>query len=207
MVTRTEAVPGIPVPAGHLCGLTWLRGRLWFSEAARGRILAVDPGTGAVESTLDCPGVRTDLTSRDGLLIQVVDEPRVLRTIDPDTGVVVGESPAPRPGHKLCGLETGPHGSWYGYEDMRVVDRRDDDGRLVSSFPVSGAVAGLTVAGDHVLYADYQAGTVTVLDAVHGRELTVLSVPGNPTGLTWDGDLVWYCDYTTSHLRAVSLIG
>lgn len=205
MTLKVESTRDIPVPAGHLCGLAWSGQLLWFSEAEQGRIMAVDPHSGVVVRQLDCPGVRTDLTTRDGHLLQVVGGERALRAVDPDSGAVVAETPGPRPGHTLCGLEVSRHGIWFGYEDLRLIDRRDEEGRLLDSIPVSGAVAGITVTDRHLVYADYTAGTLTVVDPGRHREVASYAVPGNPTGLTWDGSRVWYCDYTTSQLRAVIL--
>ncbi|WP_320066142.1 hypothetical protein [Micromonospora sp. RTGN7] len=205
MSLRAESVRDIPVPARRLCGLAWSGQFLWFSEADQGRIMAVDPIAGTVERRIDCPDVRTDLATRDGHLLQVVGGERALRAIDPDSGAIVAETPAPRPGHKLCGLEVSRHGTWFGYEDLGLIDLRDGDGRLLKTIAVTGAVAGLTVSDRHLVYADHPAGSVTVVDLASGLEVVSYAVTGNPTGLTWDGSRIWYCDYTTSHLRAVTL--
>ncbi|SBT43046.1 NHL repeat-containing protein [Micromonospora auratinigra] len=205
MSVAVEPTRDIPVPARHLCGLAWSGQLLWFSEAEQGRILAVDPHSGTVVREIACPDVRTDLTTRDGQLLQVVGGERAVRSLDPETGTVVAETPGPRPGHTLCGLEASRHGLWFGYEDLRLIDRRAEDGRLLDSIPVTGAVAGITVTDHHLVYADHPAGTLTVVDPDTHREVARYAVTGNPTGLTWDGSRVWYCDYTTSRLRAVSL--
>ncbi|GAA2704340.1 YncE family protein [Micromonospora olivasterospora] len=205
MTLRADQVRDIPLRARRLCGLAWSGQFLWFSEADQNRIMAVDPFSGTVARRLDCPDVRTDLATRDGALLQVVGVERAVRTIDPDTGEVLGELPNPRPGHKLCGLEVSRHGRWLGYEDLRLIDLRDDDGLLLDSVPVSGAVAGVTVTDKHLVYADYPAGALTVVDLARRREIASYRVAGNPTGLTWDGGRVWYCDYTGCRLRAVTL--
>ncbi|WBB75809.1 hypothetical protein O7602_09995 [Micromonospora sp. WMMD1128] len=205
MSVSVESTRDIAVPARHLCGLVWSGELLWFSEAEQGRILAVDSATGAVARQFACPEVRTDLTVHDGRLVQVVGADRALRAVDPETGAVVAETPGPRPGHTLCGLEASRHGTWFGYEDLRVIDRRADDGRLLDSIPVTGAVAGITTTDRHLVYADHAAGTLTVVDPERRREIATYRAPGHPTGVAWDGSRIWFCDYTTSHLRAVTL--
>lgn len=205
MSLAVDPVRDIPVSARRLCGLAWSGQFLWFSAADQGRIMAVDPFSGTVERQLDCPDVRTDLATRDGVLLQVVGERRAMCSIDPDTGEILGELPNPRPGRKLCGLEVSRHGQWLGYDDLRLIDLRDAEGLLLDSIPITGAVSGIAVTDKHLVYAEHAAGTLTVVDLARRREIASYRVAGSPTGLTWDGGRVWYCDYTGSRLRAVTL--
>lgn len=95
------SVRDIPVRALKLCGLTWSGEFLWFSEAVSNSIMALDPATGKVEHRLPCAGVRTDLTTLSGNLVQVVGDHRALRVIAPDSGDTLMELPNPRPGNVL----------------------------------------------------------------------------------------------------------
>lgn len=202
------SVRDIPVRALKLCGLTWSGEFLWFSEAVSNQLMALDPHTGEVEHRIACPGVRTDLTTMDGLLVQVVGDERRLRVVDPQDGRCVGEMPNPRPGHQLSGLEATRDGLWLGYEDLRLVelrDRRTFD--LIDTYKVKYPVAGLTVSDHYVAYADHRAGTVNMFDLDSRRDVASYSVAGNPTGITWDGRRIWYCDFTTLQLRAIEVPG
>jgi hypothetical protein len=202
------SVRDIPVRALKLCGLTWSGQFLWFSEAVSNQIMALDPYTGSVEHQIPCAGVRTDLTTVDGRLVQVVGEHHDLRMLEPTTGEVVAELPNPRPGNVLCGLEATRHGTWLGYEDLSIVDlRSSDDLRLIDSFPVRHRIAGLTVSDHYLFYADHNAATINVVHIADQREMAAYSVAGNPTGITWDGSRIWYCDYTTLQLRAIEVPG
>ena len=201
-------VRDIPVHALKLCGLTWSGEFLWYSEAVLNQLVAVDPANGRVERRISCPEVRTDLTTIGGNLVQVVGERRALRVIDPVTGDTIAELPNPRPDHVLTGLEATRHGVWFGYEDRNSVDLRDPDGlRLIDVIPVRHSVAGLTVSDKFLVYADYRAGTINLVDIDSKREIARYDVAGNPTGLSWDGSLIWYCDYTTLQLRAIEIPG
>ncbi|GAB3974154.1 hypothetical protein GCM10029978_055060 [Actinoallomurus acanthiterrae] len=202
------SVRDIPVHAMKLCGLTWTGQYLWFSDAVRNRIAALDPATGQVIRSHPCPGVRTDLTTIGGHLVQVAGADRVLRFIDPESGEILRELPNPRPGNTLCGLEATRHGLWLGYEDLRTIDLRDlDDLRLVTSVPVRHRIAGVTVSDVYLAYADYRGATINILELASGREVASISVNGNPTGIAWDGSFIWYCDYTTFQLRAIEVPG
>ncbi|GAA4072012.1 hypothetical protein [Actinomadura miaoliensis] len=201
-------VRDIPVRGLKLCGLTWSGTFLWCSEAVQNLIMAVDPASGEVARRLPCRDVRTDLTTLGGYLVQVAGPHGVLRVLDPHSGEVVGELPNPRPGAVLCGLEATRHGLWLGYGDLRRIDLRGvDDLRLVDSFPVRHAVAGVTVSDGYLAYADQRAGTINLLDLDRGRDVASVSVPGNPTGIAWDGSLIWYCDHATFQLRAIEVPG
>ncbi|GLY49764.1 hypothetical protein [Lentzea sp. NBRC 102530] len=201
-------VRDIPVRALKLCGLTWSGEFLWFSEAVSNQIMALDPVTGSVERRIPCPGVRTDLTTLAGNLVQVVGDRRDLRVIDPASGDTVLEMPNPRPGHVLCGLEATKDGIWLGYEDLRVLDLRSaQSGELLDTIPIPRAVAGLTVSDRFLVYAEHQAGTINLIDVALRRQVASYDVAGNPTGITWDGSRIWYCDYTTLQLRAIEVPG
>jgi hypothetical protein len=201
-------VRDIPVRALKLCGLTWSGEFLWFSEAVLNQIMALDPLTGQVECKLDCPEVRTDLTTIGGNLVQVVGKRRDLRVINPSTGDTVKEIPNPRPDNVLCGMEATRDGVWFGYEDIKLIDLRSTEGmELIDTFPVRHEIAGVAVSDDFIMYADYRGGTINLVDTSSRREVASLDVAGNPTGLTWDGSRIWYCDYTTLQLRAIEVPG
>ncbi|WP_235834586.1 YncE family protein [Actinomadura logoneensis] len=201
-------VRDIPVRAFKLCGLTWTGQDLWFSEAVSNQIMALDPATGEVRHRVPCAGVRTDLTTLDGDLVQVAGPDRDLRVLDRHAGEVLGERPNPRPGHVLCGLEATRHGLWLGYEDLRQIDLRDpDDLRLLASYQVRRPVAGITMSDGFLVYSDYRGATINLLDLARGVEVASVSVAGNPTGIAWDGTRIWYCDYTTLQLRAIEIPG
>jgi hypothetical protein len=202
------SVRDIPVRALKLCGLTWSGEFLWFSEAVSNQIMALDPHTGNVERRIPCQEVRTDLTTVNGNLVQVVGERRDLRVIDPGQGETIGTVPNPRPGHVLCGLEATRHGLWLGYEDLRVIELREPEQMsLLESFPVRYSMAGLTVSDNYIVYADYRNATINVVGLADRREVAQYSVAGNPTGTTWDGTRIWYCDHTTLQLRAIEIPG
>lgn len=208
MPISVGTVRDLPVRGGlKLCGLTWFGELLWYSEAVSNSIAAVDPVNGKVARRLSCPGVRTDLTTLAGNLVQVVGRERALRVLDPASGDLVIEMPNPRPGHVLCGLEATRDGIWFGYEDLRVLDLRTVDGELVDTIPVTRPIAGLTVSDRYLAYAEYPAGTINLVDIEERREVACYDVAGNPTGLTWDGSRIWYCDYTTLQLRAIEVPG
>jgi len=200
-------VRDIPVRALRLCGLTWTGHCLWYSDAVRNQIAALDPGSGEVTHRIACPDVCTDLTTIGGNLVQVAGKERALRVIAPESGEIVGELPNPRPGSALGGLEATRDGLWLGYEDLRVIDlRRPGDLELIASFPVRHAVVGVTVSDHYLAYSD-RAGTINLVDLVENREVQSIAVNGSPTGIAWDGTWIWYCDYATFQIRAIEVPG
>lgn len=208
MPLAAGTVRDVPVRALKMCGLTWSGQFLWFSEAVSNEIIAIDTCDGTVLHRVPCPEVRTDLTTLRGNLMQIAGGERALRVIDPNSAAVVAEVPNPRPGHVLCGLEATSHGIWLGYEDLGIIDlRSQEDFHLIDSIHVGGSVAGVTVSDSFLVYADYRAATINLVDLDERRELAAYSVAGNPTGLTWDGSKIWYCDHTTLQLRAITVPG
>lgn len=206
MTVREAAA--LRVEGSHLCGLSWLGGLLWYSDAGLEQIIAVDPTTGVVASRLPCPGVRTGLTAAAAgtRLVQVVGEDKRLRAIEPHTGEVLEEYPNPRPGGELCGLHDTADGLWTGYQRPPVLDlRRHVDHEPIVSIPVDEDVADITVVGECVVFANHPDARLNVVDLGTGRIVKVIPVAGHPTGLAWDGGRFWYCDYGAGHLRAVEV--
>jgi sugar lactone lactonase YvrE len=206
-VTAREAA-ALRVEGSHLCGLAWLDGLLWYSDAGLEQIVAVDPATGVVASRLPCPGVRTGLTAAaDGTrLVQVVGKDKRLRAVEPHTGEVLEEYPNPRPGGELCGLHDTADGLWTGYQRPPVLDlRRHVDHEAIVSIPVDEDVADLTSVDELVVFANHPDARLNVVDPEARWIVQVIPVAGNPTGLTWDGDRFWYCDYGAGRLRPVEV--
>ncbi len=206
MLTRPEVLCDIPVEGPQLCGLTFFRGLLWYSDSILNKIIAIDPLSGTVERTFDCPGVRTGLTSRHGNLLQVAGPERSLREIDPDTGQTVKEFDNPRPGHELCGMEATDDSLWLGYKEPSVVDlRRWRDLSPVTSIETDADVGGVTVIDALLAVADHPQAHINIFNPSTKEILVTFAVAGNPTGLTWDGQRLWYCDNTNSELRALEM--
>jgi hypothetical protein len=202
------SVRDIPVRALRLCGLTWTGQFLWFSEAVSNQIMALDPYAGSIEHRVPCPGVKADLTTADGYLIQVAGADRALRVIDPVAGCVVDERPNPRPGSTLAGVEATRHGLWLGYDNPGLIELRDRRTlELIESYHIRHPMAGLTVSDNYAVYADRDAGNLNLFDLDTGRDVASYSVAGQPTGVTWDGTRIWYCDYATLQLRAIEIPG
>jgi len=205
MSVREE--PGVRVAGEQLCGLAWLGGLLWYSDAGLEQIIAVDPESGAEERRLPCPGVRTGLTAAGAgtRLVQVVGADKRLRALDPESGETIEEQANPRPGGELCGLHDTADGLWFGYQRPPVLDlRRHGDLEPVVTIPVDQDVADMTAVDGLVVFANNDDARLNVVDPGTGAIVRVISVAGSPTGLTWDGSRFWYCDYGAGHLRSVA---
>jgi hypothetical protein len=208
MLYAAGTVQDIPVEGERLCGLTFVDGLLWFSDASLEQILAVRIDNGQIERRIVCPGVRTGLSHFGRHLIQVVTAARVLREIDIDSGAILRELPNPRPDRELCGIETCRKGIWLGYRDVQRLDlRRYHDLKLVDTIAVDDDVAGVTVVDRFIAFASYPKALIHLVDPQAKLVVASIGVPGNPTGLTFDGRRIWYCDYNTSQIRAIELPG
>ncbi|NIL58921.1 hypothetical protein [Salinispora arenicola] len=196
----------LPAPGGYLCGLTFDGEFFWHSDQEAGEIYALAPDTGAVVRTLSCPRVRADLTVGGGVLCQVGGRPKRILLVDSVTGDVLGEKRVLPPSGRLCGVETSGVMMWLGLRGPAVVQLRDVATMTVRrEFAVPGTPSGLTVAGDVVVYAEFEGA---VLRAVDGRDGTLLAeavVDGRPVGVTWDGAMIWYADFVGRRLAAVRL--
>ncbi|GIJ28403.1 hypothetical protein Vqi01_35650 [Micromonospora qiuiae] len=204
--TTLPVVRELPAPGSYLCGLTYDGEVFWHSDQEAGEIYALDPATGAVVRTLSCRRVRADLTVGGGALCQVGGRPKRILLIDPTNGEVLAEREVRPPSGRLCGVETSGVMMWMGLRGPSVVQLRDVETMTVRrEFAVPGTPSGLTVAGDVVIYADFEAALLRAVDGRDGRLLGEALVDGRPVGLTWDGALVWYADFAGRRLAAVRL--
>lgn len=204
--TTLPIVRELPAPGTYLCGLTHDGEHFWHSDQEAGEIYALDPATGAVVRTLSCRRVRADLTVGGGALCQVGGRPKRILLIDPDSGRVVAEREVAPASGRLCGVEASGVMMWMGLRAPSVVQLRDVETMAVRrEFAVPGTPSGLTVAGDVVIYADFEAALLRAVDGRSGRLLGEALVEGRPVGLTWDGALLWYADFAGRRLVAVRM--
>ena len=206
IVKSARPIQSIPVAAGHLCGLTWFRGLLWYSDASLNQIRGIDVVTSSIVRQLPCPDVRTGLTWVDTNLVQVVGSSgkRALLFIDVETGATRRELPDPRSEGELCGIESGDHGLWMGYKNPNVLELRSlPEAKCIESIPLPSPPAGVTKVGELIAFADYQQGQIHLVDRTQKAIITTVKVTGNPTGLTWTGSHLWYCDYQNAQLRSI----
>jgi len=207
MLYAAGSVRDISVDAEILTGLTWYGGMLWYADAARERVVAVDPHDGRSETVIACPELRRGLATVGGNLVYAAGPDSRLRFVDPVSGDLVAELRNPRPGAAIAGLEGSWQGLWLGYRD-RIDLRSPTDFLLVSCIAVHGMVSGLTVTDRYVIYADRQTECLVVVDPTSEQpEVLPVNVHGTPTGLAWDGSRTWYCDSGFSRLRAIEVPG
>ncbi|MHA6297515.1 NHL repeat-containing protein [Devosia sp. CAU 1758] len=121
-------VASIPTPGDGASGLAWAEGALWVGEYRARRIYQVDPGTGAVQRTIEATRFVTGVTWVDGELWHGTweDDRSDLRHIDAQTAEVLEilEMPA---GAGVSGLESNGADRFYcggGSSGMLRVVRR-----------------------------------------------------------------------------------
>lgn len=104
-----EVLGSIPAPsADDNSGLAWAEGSLWIGQAEAGKILQLDPKTGAILRTISSDRFVTGVTWVEGDLWHGTwddNVPSELRRVDPHTGEVL-ESLVMPPDVGVSGLES-----------------------------------------------------------------------------------------------------
>jgi hypothetical protein len=206
MLYAAGSVHDVSVDAECLCGLTWFGELLWFADAGRERVVAIDPYAGEVLTVIACPGLRCGLATVGGHLVYAAGLDDRLCIIDPDAGQLLAEARNPRAGEEITALEGGRRGLWIGYRNLLEL-RSVSDFRVLASVGVRAKVAGATVTDRYVIYSNRQSESIIVVDPALEQEILPIGVHGSPTGLTWDGSRIWYCDNASSRLRAIDVPG
>jgi DNA-binding SARP family transcriptional activator/ABC-type transport system substrate-binding protein len=155
---------------------------VWVSRSVgRGQILRLDPETGSPEHVWDNVTPYLNLAYRDGSL-WAADERGIAR-IDARTNLLTPVTGI----HGNCGgggggcVVAGDGAGWTSHESNGAVYKVDQDGHIAATYAI-GIGARFMSFSDGVLWvANYDAGTVTGIDAVTGK-LTTTYRFGHPVG-------------------------
>jgi DNA-binding SARP family transcriptional activator/ABC-type transport system substrate-binding protein len=155
---------------------------VWVSRSVgRGQILRLDPETGRPEHVWDNVTPYLNLAYRDGSL-WVADEHGIAR-IDSRTNLLTPVSGI----HGNCGgggggcVMAGGGAGWTSHESNGSVYKVDRDGHIAATYTIGIGARFLSFSDGILWVANYDAGTVTGIDAVTGK-LTATYRFGHPVG-------------------------
>jgi streptogramin lyase len=182
-----------PFPgAAQVHGITHDGRQVWAATGTR--LLAIDPGSGAVARTLE---VACDAgTAFDGTHLWQVAEARIDR-IDPATGEVVASIPAPGHGRD-SGLAWAEGSLWVGqYRDRRIHRIDPGTGAILRTIESDRFVTGVTWADGELWHGTWEgeAGELRRVDPGSGAVLERVDMPPGAvvSGLEHDGAGLFYC--------------
>jgi ABC-type transport system substrate-binding protein len=163
-------------------------GSVWVSRSAGGgQIVRLDPSTGRAEHVWKHVTPYLNLAYGDGAL-WVADERGIAR-IDPRTNLltrVTGIQGNCGGGGGGCVVAGGGSG-WTSHESKGAVYRVDRTGHIAATHPMGIGTRFLSFSEGVLWVANYDAGTVTGIDAVTGEPTTTYRF-GHPVGPMAAGD-------------------
>jgi DNA-binding SARP family transcriptional activator/ABC-type oligopeptide transport system substrate-binding subunit len=161
---------------------------VWVSRSVgRGQILRLDPETGRPEHVWDNVTPYLNLAYREGAL-WVADERGIAR-IDARTNLLTAVTGI----HGNCGgggggcVAAGGGSGWTSHESKGAVYKVDRDGHIAATYTIGVGARFLSVSDGVLWVANFDAGTVTGIDAVTGK-LTTTYRFGHPVGPMAAGD-------------------
>jgi glutamine cyclotransferase len=199
----------IPSPTGHLCGLAWVDGFLWYSDGKESTIYKLDPMSGEALTVHHVPDVNTSLSYDGGYLWQVTGEgyltgPKSVTKIDPDSGAALEVIGLGVDSMYVTGVEVRGDEVWVGLEQRgRLQQRRLHTGEIIRDYRAEPRIAGIAAADGVFFYCEFDQRLLVEVDPETGVELAQYLLEGNPTGVTWDGRHIWYNDYSGKKIRKV----
>lgn len=206
---KLPTLHSIPSPTGHLCGLAWVDGCLWYSDGKESTIYKLDPVNGETLTVHKIPDMNTSLSYDGGYLWQVTGEgyltgPKSVTKIDPETGRVLEVIGLGVGSKHIAGVEVQGDKVWLGLEQIgRLQQRRLHTGEILRDFRAEPRIAGIVAANGSFCYCEFDQRLLVEVDPETGVELARYRLDGNPTGVTWDGHYIWYNDYTGKKIRKV----
>lgn len=173
-------------------GVSYDGQRVWAATGAQ--LLAIDPGTGAIERTLDqaCDAG----TAFDGKHLYQIAESRIAK-IDPATGEVLATIPAPGEGCD-SGLTWAEGSLWVGnYQNRRIHQVDPETGAIRRTIESNRFVTGVTWVDGELWHGTWEADESELrhVDARSGEVLERLAMPAGVgvSGLESDGAGLFYC--------------
>jgi outer membrane protein assembly factor BamB len=181
-----------PFPGGGpIHGVTWDGTRVWFAtdEAVR----ALDPVTG--DTVRSIPLSCDAGTAYDGRYLYQLSAGRILK-VDPETGRVLSELPAP--GDGASGLTWAEGRLWMGqYQGRRILELDAETGAAVRVLESDRFVTGVTWAEGELWHGTWEGDESELrrVDPGSGLVLERLRVPAGSgvSGLESDGGALFYC--------------
>ena len=184
-------------------GVTYDGQKVWFASGEQ--LTAFDPGSGSIDHVL---GVAAHAgTAFDGEHLFQLAEDRI-QTIDPKTGQVLGNIPAPGKGGD-SGLTWAEGTLWVGhYREGRIYQVDPDSGAILRTIDSTRFVTGVTWVDGDLWHGTWQgdASELHRVDPRTGEVLQVLAMPPGVgvSGLESDGGDRFFCGGGTSgKVRAV----
>lgn len=200
-----------PEGVAQTFGVTFDGRRLWLVDGATGRLVSMDPETGAVRHEL--PGLHADAgVASDGESLWVIVRDEIL-CVSPEDGTVLSRIRLPG-GADHSGLAWAEGALWVGqFRGGGVLKVDPESGAVLKRLTSDRLVTGVTWAdgglwhGSEVEPGAREGYEIRRVDPESGEVLDVLQLPDGATcaGLAADADGRFWCgDATTGEVRAVS---
>lgn len=173
-------------------GVTWDGEQVWF--ATTGKLLALDPSTGATVRTLDVAAHAG--TAFDGKHLFQIAEDRIQK-IDPQTGRVLSTIPAPGGGND-SGMTWAEGSLWVGqYRERKIHQIDPETGKILRTLESNRFVTGVTFVEGALWHGTWEGDESDLrrIDAKTGEVLESLKLPEGVgvSGLEFDGGERFFC--------------
>lgn len=181
-----------PFPGGGAVhGVTWDGTAVWFSTDEA--LWTLDPVAG--EAVRSIPLACDAGTAYDGRHLYQLSAGRILK-VDPGTGRVLSELPAP--GDGASGLTWAEGRLWMGqHEGRRILELDAETGAVVRVLESDRFVTGVTWAEEELWHGTWEGDESELrrVDPADGRVLERLRMPAGSgvSGLESDGGALLYC--------------
>jgi glutamine cyclotransferase len=178
--------------AEKIAGVTHDGQRVWAATGEK--LIAFDPGSGAIARSLDCPCDAG--TAFDGTYLYQIAERRIDK-IDPASGKVLATIPAPGDGYD-SGLTWAEGSLWVGqYRDRKIHQIDPSTGTIIRSIDSNRFVTGVTWVDGELWHGTWEGDDSDIrrIDPANGAVLGRLEMPAGTfvSGLESDGASLFYC--------------
>jgi len=190
-------------------GITWDGGRIWMADRDCNMLYALDPASGVVVDSVECPAFfPLGLAYGDGCIwVSGYYEDGIYR-LDMGTRKVIDVISAP--GDVTTGLAWDNGYLWACNASAREIVKIDPlDGTTLKTVKAPSRYSnGLAFDGKYLWVSDRRNDRIYSVAPEKGLVVLSLDAPGPyPRGLTWSGETLWVADYQQDSLYSVTTDG
>jgi hypothetical protein len=199
-----DVVAAFPI-GDYPTGLAWDGDRLWLADRDCSMLYAIDPSSGAVMDSIECPAFSPlGIAYGEGCLWISGYYEKGIYKLDVTTRKVVDMISAP--GDLTTGLAWDNGYLWASDASAREIVKLDplDGARMKTIKAPSRYSNGLAFDGEYLWVSDRLADKIYSVVPATGLVVLALDSPGPyPRGLAWNGKTLWVADYQRDSLYSV----
>jgi YVTN family beta-propeller protein len=179
----------LPLGGANPVGLAFAGGDLWVADATDQALIAIDPTSGSVRTTISLDLRPSSIATTAGMLWVAGYDADTVEEIDPRSGATVETL---RVGDGPASLAFGYGALWVANSLDGTVSRIDPDtASVTATIPVGSGPAAIATGAHRVWVANQYSAGVSAIDPGTNTVSSTLTTGGEPASLAFGAGHIW----------------